>query len=394
MTPTATAETLVGCALRIASTGEVFLVEACRAADTPGKVVLRLSAMTGVSIERVADLNQISCAATERVTVKDFFVPRGGCPLCSHPAIESKWLFSVRQIFWNNEVRECLHCGMAYKDPVANPRLLAHVYTKAYTHFASTGLDKDAVSMYRSRAARLGNVRRRHLDYGCGAGGFVEAALQAGWDSFGADPFLPSTSASPSLKGRLWKIDASDPAIASIAGKFDCISMWAVVEHLTSFKDTFEGLVRLLKPGGTIVFNSPNAHSLIAKYSGSSWRMATLIEHLEFCTPSAIRWLAANWGLKVKKLRICGSPFPLGRAMGASDQGLGSPPFPVLGLDEHLSNSPPTPKNEMPKRVGPLNSVGKFLLSTGGQTIGTKLLREFIHLGRIGDHIEITLKLG
>lgn len=343
--------------------------------------------------EPIPALNGISGAVAEHVIEKDLFVNREVCPLCSHSVIESRRLFSVRQFYWNIEVLECQHCGMAYKNPIATPRLIGHIYSEAYTHFVTKESDNDAVGVFRSRVERLGEVCGRHLDYGCGAGYFVEAALQAGWDSFGADPFLPSASAASSLAGRLWKIDAADPAIASITGKFDCISLWAVVEHLTSFKDTFGGLVRLLNPGGTIVFNSPNAHSLIARYFGSSWRMATLIEHLEFCTPAAIRWLAANWGLKVQKLRFCGSPFPLGRGGGPSDQGLGSPPFPTLFIDETHSISPVTLKNDIPKSPGLFSLVGKFMLATGGQTMGTKIMREFIHLGRIGDHIEATLTL-
>jgi SAM-dependent methyltransferase len=390
MTSTDFHETLVGGVLRIADTNDLFLVETCRA-DSSGKVLLRLSGMSGVSIDKIVDAKTVAGVALERVTKETFFSCREVCPLCSHPATESRRLFSVRQLFWNIEVRECDHCGMAYKDPIANKKLLDCVYTPEYTHFVQTEPDEVAVSMCRSRLDRLGKVLGRHLDYGCGAGHFVEAAQQAGWDSFGADPFLPTVPSSSPLAGRLLKMDASDPLMASVLGKFDCISMWAVVEHLTSFKDTLSGLLRLLNPGGKIVFNSPNAHSLVARHHGDTWRMATLIEHVEFCTPSAIKWLAANWDLKVQRLRICGSPFPMGRGGGPADQGLGSLPFPVPLLDEGHAAVTTAKTTTARRNAGIMNSVYRRLIgTTGGHSFGAAMVRQFIHTGRLGDHIEVT----
>jgi hypothetical protein len=385
-------DTLVGCVLRIADNNDLFLVESCHAVDSSSKVCLRLSGMSGISVDRIVDTKAVADFVSERVTKETFFSPREVCPLCSHQARDSKQMFAVRQLFWDIEVRECSHCGMAYKDPIANERLLDCVYTPDYTHFVQTESGKDALSMYRSRVDRLGKVRGRHLDYGCGAGHFVEAAMQAGWDSFGADPFLPTVPSTSPLAGRMVKIDASDPLMASVLGKFDCISMWAVVEHLTSFKNTLSGLLRLLNPGGTIVFNSPNARSLIARHFGNSWRMATLIEHLEFCTPSAVRWLTANWDLKIQRLRICGSPFPLGRGGGPADQGLGTLPFPVPLLGEEQVATTTTKTTNVRKGAGLVNAVCRRLLgTTGGHTMGAAMVRQFTHTGRLGDHIEVRL---
>lgn len=95
------AGTLVGCVVRIVGSDDAFLVESCRAFDSSGKVVLRLSGTSGVSIERLTDLNTVAGLATERATKEIVFVRREACPLCCHRVMESKRLFSVRQIFWD-----------------------------------------------------------------------------------------------------------------------------------------------------------------------------------------------------------------------------------------------------------------------------------------------------
>jgi hypothetical protein len=394
--------TFDGCVLRVGKSEDVFLVESIRSLDGYEARYFTLSGFTGVSKECLIDVNDVISSPVERVNIESYFSFREICPLCSHPSTESTVLFSVRQIFWNIEVRKCSYCGMAYKDPIANPMLLTHLYSEEYTHYATNESDAEEVSIHRSRVARLGKVRGRHLDYGCGAGSFVEAALLAGWDSFGGDPFLPDTIASSCLSGRLFKFDAEDPNAIVSAGKYDCISMWAVVEHLTSFKDTFAGLVSMLNPGGTIVFNSPNANSLIAKYSGSLWRMATLIEHVQFCTPTAIKYLAKEYGFMVKKLRICGSPFPLGRGSGQSDQGLGSLPFPIPMIMEHVaieSRAVPIVQTNQAiiKKVTLMSRMVRFLLGTNGttgvQTFTATVIRQIIHSLHLGDHIEVTLRL-
>jgi SAM-dependent methyltransferase len=286
---------------------------------------------------------------------------------------------------------------MAYKDPIASTMLLTHLYSNDYTHFVSRESDVDNLSIHRSRVERLGKVRGRHLDYGCGAGRFVEAALLAGWDSFGGDPFLPDTIASSPLRGRLFRFDAADQNTIIKAGKFDCISMWAVIEHLTSFKDTFLGLASMLNPGGTIVFNSPNASSLIAKYSGSSWRMATLIEHIQFCTPLAIKSLAEEYGFKIQRLRICGAPFPFGKGGGVSDQGLGTFPIPVsrIMIDDSENGQTAPLLNQNSKIINRVMSclVRAFLGNTVGQTFSATMIRQLINGLHLGDHIEVTLKL-
>jgi hypothetical protein len=182
-------------------------------------------------------------------------------------------------------------------------------------------------------------------------------------------------------------IDATDPTLLAVVGKFDCISIWAAVEHLTQFKDTIAGLVHLLNPGGTIVFNSPNPKRLIAKYTGNLWRMATLIEHVQFCTPQAVNYIATTYGMSVQKLRICGSPYPQGQASSILDQGLVTLPF----FDPIKTESDTTLATDAPMRKNIIAVIQHHLQGNTG--LAAALIRQVIHICRLGDHIEVTMKL-
>lgn len=392
MTATNYIERLAHSVVQVGGMRDVYWVESCPALDAQGEYLLRLSDMAGNTLEKTMDAKAVPMIAPEKVRQSDLFVRRQFCPLCGRKASESKRLFSIRQFFWNVEVVECRHCGMTYKDPIPQDWLLRQIYGPSYSHFVPCATES-VTGLFRSRVRRLGKPNGRHLDYGCGVGLFVESALNQDWNSFGADPYLPDDGIPSGLIHRLYKADARDSSAISALGKFDCVTMWAVVEHLTSFYDTLAGIVGLLNPGGTIIFNSPNAHSFIARWSGSSWRMATLIEHLQFCTPSAADWLARAFDLKVRNLRIGGSPFPLGRSEGGfSGQGINALPFATWTLDEG-SKATLGGSCRRPSRLATAGQAGCNLLrdTATASDWSAEALRRLTHLARTGDHIEVTL---
>lgn len=381
---------IVGSVIQINGNSEIFLVESCDIAESSDQFVLKLINIYGVLINQIVYKRDIIVVSSDIVDKDSLFISRLLCPLCLSKVSESIRLFSVNQLFWVIDIKKCKHCGMSFKDPMPSLQLLTHIYSQNYVHHCSNEKQKQTIDIHRSRVKRLGTVRGRHLDYACGVGGFVEACLKAGWDSYGADPFLPENSLSTQIASRLYKIDAKDEALVEVVGKFDCISIWAGVEHLTHFKETLSGLFKLLNPGGTIVFNSPNAQSLIAKKSGNLWRMATLIEHIQFCTPQSIKYIARAYGLHVQKLRICGSPYPLGKGYGILDQGIITFPF----IDQTNSEDNSISISNVSSRKIILSNILKYILgSSGGSGYFAKSIRHIIHLFYLGDHMEVTFKL-
>ena len=373
-----------GTVINIHADNDVYLIESIRTLDSNDQLELKLTGLNSSTSNRKVQISDLTLASNELVTKNHLFLTRDACPLCLSPITDSKVLFTVKQLFWYIDIMSCLHCKIAYKSPLATPKLLSYIYTQNYTHHVSVETQDNSVGQ-RTRVKRLGKVRGRHLDYGCGAGGFVSACIKAGWDSFGADPYLPQITSSTNLADRLFRIDATDPRLESVVGKYDCISIWAAIEHLTEFNRTIEGLMKLLNPSGTIIFNSPNPKSLIAKHSGSLWRMATLIEHVQFCTPETLKYIATSYGMEIEQLRTCGSPYPQGRANSILDQGLVAIPF-----INHIKTDTNSVKTLPPRKN--LMSIIQNQLQGNTGFVAT-IVRQIIHIFRLGDHIEVTLKL-
>lgn len=370
---------------------EVFWIADCNAGPLSGKISMKVRDLSGRTSELVVDSKAIRDIGTRKISKESFFFPNDTCPLCGGKRSNSLKLFSVTQLFWDVDVVECQECGLAYKDHFPRKTLMTHIYSQGYGHFSAKGGTEEESKQYLSRVRRLGRPRGRHLDYGCGRGGFVESALRAGWDSHGADPNLPQAQRGVSLDGRLHRLDVRDSSAADVLGSFDCITLWAVMEHLSSPWETMKGLMSLLNPGGVLLFNAPNAKSLVARRSGSAWTMAVLIEHLLFFSPACVHWISKTFGLRIEKLRISGTPFPFGHGdRGCEGQGLPSLPFSVFTLkDQNNSNQKEEGRRVVNNRA--LSLLSKWVLAKGGTGFFSNLTRLIINEIGIGDHIEVVL---
>jgi len=305
------------------------------------------------------------------------------CPLCgSHPGNAR---FQVRQFFWNVSVLSCRGCGHVYKQEIPLDSVLAKLYSPDYTHFDIMPPTPEQITLLRPRVRRLGPVvgGARHLDFGCGTGGFVAAALLAGWDSVGCDPFLPAIPDGHPLKNRL---HAAHSAGLSQFGEFDVISIWAAVEHMPQAGETLRHLTERLAPGGKLVFNSPNGDSIVARCEGPNWAMANLLEHHSFFTPRSVNWLARELRMEVVGMRRSGVPYPFGRtSQGQASQGLNPS---ALGLNADLS-----PEKLATPAVGPRKMRPPICLaSLSGSAHVRDLLRPIVSALRIGDHLDVVLR--
>jgi len=101
---------------------------------------------------------------------------------------------------------------------------------------------------------------RRLLDFGCGAGALVHEAIHIGWDAVGLDLNEGLVAAA----NRHWGFEALfsgtiDEFAAGGHGLFDVIVSDQVFEHLQDPLGVGRTLVSLLRPGGVLYLDVPNA---------------------------------------------------------------------------------------------------------------------------------------
>lgn len=307
------------------------------------------------------------------------------CPLCGEgpPTVGER--FVVQQLNARIRVVECPVCGLVYKEHVPSESLLKTIYSADYVHYTQTG-DEDERSS-EERISRMGSPQgRRHLDYGCGGGGLVRCALKRGWESYGADPFLPACLVKGPEQSHFLKASAESGLIVRL-GAFDRISLWAVIEHLNHPLATLQGLERCLKPQGTILFNAPHADSLVARRKGSCWGMALLLEHSTFWTAKSIRYVAQKAGLKVVCIKKCGTPYPFGVCV-PSWQSFGlRKPFEVTSVT-YGDDMVPQPS----ARGSLLNCVSRVGQRMASGVVLGKVLRLGLSALGTGDHVYVVLR--
>lgn len=247
------------------------------------------------------------------MSFNDFFGKVSNCSLCEEPSKDAIPLYKVKHLEWYIEMLKCQRCGLTYKSHIPTDQYFKEIYGKSYNHYSISNVEWE-VSALQHRFKRIGRANGKLLDYGCGNGSFVLAALRNGWDSYGCDPFLPELLAAPILNNRCYKADFSRKSTLDLE-RFNCITMWATAEHLVDSRNTFLNLFSVLEKKGLFVFNSPFGDSKIAKLDGANWHMANIVEHLQFHTIESVRYLASLGGLSIKSVRICGSPYPFGKTV-------------------------------------------------------------------------------
>jgi SAM-dependent methyltransferase len=201
----------------------------------------------------------------------------------------------------------CRGCKLVF----VNPRPAAHLLDRFYSGDQySCHAEGDAGAGGRPYAAALLQLLRpygppgRLLDYGCGAGVFLAAARNAGWDARGFEP---------GQRGAASCCSRGLPVVASLAElpdhAFDLITVVHVFEHLPDCGEALEGLRRLVAPGGRVYLEVPNATSLRATLSapllsarlGLDERYRAFPIHLTYWTARSLRGLLARHGWRIER---------------------------------------------------------------------------------------------
>lgn len=141
------------------------------------------------------------------------------------------------------------------------------------------------------RVRRLGQVAApgRVLDFGCGDGGFMLAARQAGWDVTGVE-MIPAQARARGL--------AVAETIAEVEGPFDAITLWHSLEHVVSPRRTLTELAAKLREDGVLLVAVPNRRSWQARAFGSRWFHYDVPRHVSHFTPRALEALFVCCGLQ------------------------------------------------------------------------------------------------
>lgn len=142
----------------------------------------------------------------------------------------------------------------------------------------------------------------RALEVGCGNGGFLSFLKYHGWSVAGVD--LSPIAAQRAKE--LFDIDVFNGQLEDApftAESFDFIRLSHVLEHTYDPLQSLKKIFTLLKPGGIVYIEVPNAIGVGAEIYGEYWFGFDAPRHLFMFTPENLQLALERAGLQLFKLR-------------------------------------------------------------------------------------------
>lgn len=212
----------------------------------------------------------------------------------------------ITPLFIKNGYRyvACSSCGCASLDPL--PPDLASLYGQDYFRDSNSGgyLDYEGDEpLHRDNARRrLEQIRRLRpgapgalLDVGCAVGFFLEHAQRSGWSVAGVDV---SAWARERMRER-FGIPAQPTLFAEPSSSFDVITMFQVLEHMPDPGTALAQAHRCLRPNGTLVIETWDRSSPVARLFGKHWQQVTPPSVVHLFTRKSLHALLERCGFKV-----------------------------------------------------------------------------------------------
>jgi 2-polyprenyl-3-methyl-5-hydroxy-6-metoxy-1,4-benzoquinol methylase len=166
--------------------------------------------------------------------------------------------------------------------------------------------DEESYRLYFAR--KLSDLRRykpsgRLLDVGCGAGFFLDAARDRGYDVAGVDLSPVPTAYARDMLGL-------EVALGSLydyqapSGAFDAVTIFQTIEHDPNLPALSAELFRILAPGGTLMVTTPAADGFVARVMGRRWFGYRNVEHVSFFTRRSLRYTLEHSGFEIVSLEV------------------------------------------------------------------------------------------
>jgi len=249
--------------------------------------------------------HSVTTFAGTRGTERDLhsMLTRRNCPICSS---ERRGGFGRKA---DLDVFECLSCAGVYSSSVPPDDEIESLYaTYGYEEL------RTAPAFVRHQLERIATALARHrrlnriLDVGFGAGDFLEAAVQAGWNAEGIEK---STMAVEQARRRGLSASHGDFLSAEFDGTFDVVVMLEVVEHVRDPVGYIRRAYRVLRTGGCLFVTTPNATSLSRRLLGVEWAMIAPREHLQLFSPRGLETALTSAGFRADVTSSGFNPAPL-----------------------------------------------------------------------------------
>ncbi len=137
------------------------------------------------------------------------------------------------------------------------------------------------------------------LDYGCGTGNFLAYLNRQGFNTAGVEP----SPAARKIANDLLPNSAVTQSLSEIPGNFDAITLWHVLEHVSTLDETLQELKQKLNSNGRIIIAVPTLNSWESDIYGTHWAAYDTPRHLWHFNRKSMQTLLNRNGLKLAAIK-------------------------------------------------------------------------------------------
>jgi 2-polyprenyl-3-methyl-5-hydroxy-6-metoxy-1,4-benzoquinol methylase len=210
----------------------------------------------------------------------------------------------------NFNIVSCKSCGFKFTNPRPENSVIGDYY-KAEEYVSHSNTTKGVVNkLYHSvrnytlkqKLKLISSYvsRGTMLDYGCGTGMFLNVCKNDGWETYGMEP--DDNARKMSIEKGLDVFSDKEKVSDRIADKkFNAITLWHVLEHVTDMEATLSFFKSKLNDDGVLIIAVPNHVSYDAQYYKEFWAAYDVPRHLHHFDINSMTSLVEKAGFKFKE---------------------------------------------------------------------------------------------
>jgi SAM-dependent methyltransferase len=146
---------------------------------------------------------------------------------------------------------------------------------------------------------RVNQGEKLLLDIGSGTGDFLKTCQDAEWSVTGIEPNAKARALAERKVGRDICYESLQHLLDSNDDKYDVITLWHVLEHVTDLYAYIEKIKTRLQKKGSLVIAVPNFKSSDALHYASFWAGYDVPRHLWHFSRASIQKIFADFDMEV-----------------------------------------------------------------------------------------------
>jgi len=228
------------------------------------------------------------------------------CDLCGSVTVRE--LYTAKDRLRNTDllfnIAQCVGCGVLRTLPEMNDAELARYYPDDYWGGAVPSQKWIASSQYEKTRflSRCGLSGGSILDVGCGSGFFLQALSPSRWERFGVETGEAAARAAERAVGSGHVFAGTLTKSAWADSTFDVVTFWSALEHTNEPRANLREAKRIIKRGGSLIVQVPNAASYQARFFGGDWFALDAPRHRYHFALSLLDRLLSEVGFEVYRV--------------------------------------------------------------------------------------------